>query len=175
MVASAGLAFAQPLDQVKVGDLPGTDGQWQAGEVVVAAPAEEVQRWFTDVSQWEKRFPDDTNVRDEGRGPDGRHTASFKSKAIGKTLTVHMREQPGLITYDGSGKDVNTQGKIFIQALGPSTTKIVMQTTGELHGAAGAFAPEGTKRKRAIKKLTADLDAAVRLSKGYAATPRHGG
>lgn len=77
--------------------------------------------------------------------------------------------------YDGKGKGVTTQGKIYFESLGPSRTKVVMQTTGELHGATGAFAPEGTKRKRAIKKLSADLDATVRLSRAYAATPRSGG
>jgi hypothetical protein len=174
MLAVAG-AVAAPLNQVVVGDLQGTNGKWQAGEVTVAVPAAEVTTWFTDVKGWSARFPDDSKVRDGGRTPDGRQIADFHSDAIGKTLHLEIRQQPGLITYVGKGKDVNTQGKIFIQSLGPNTTRVIMQTTGEVHGVSGAFAGENTKRKRAIKKLTADLNALVHLSNNYAATQRHGG
>jgi carbon monoxide dehydrogenase subunit G len=174
MMALAGAAGAQPIDQVRVGDLPGTNQDWQEGQVVVAAPAAEVQRWFTDASQWAARFPDDSDVRDYGRMADGRHVVRFHSNALGRTLTVAMTEQPGLITYEGKGKDVKTHGKIYIQPLGPSLTRITMQTTGELHGIAGVFGTENMKRSRALKKLSSDLYAAVRLSKAYAATPRTG-
>jgi hypothetical protein len=171
----AGLARAQAINQVRVGDLPGTNGEWQAGEVVVAVPAAEVQRWFSDARYWSQRFPDDTRVRDLGHTPDGRHVVSFHSAAIGKTLTVYLRERPGLITYDGRGKDVVTHGKIWFQALGPSRTRISMQTTGELHGLSGVFGTENMKRKRALKKLTADLSSAVRLSRSWAAAQRKAG
>jgi len=169
-------ADAQPIGVVTVGDLPGTDARWQAGEVTVAVPAAEVQRWFTDAPNWPRRFPDDEWVRPLGRAPDGRQAVQFRSKALGRTLTVRMRVQPGLITYDGFGKNVTTQGKIMIQALGPARTRIVMQTTGELHGAVGVFATEGMKRKRALAKLRSDLEAAARLGRAAsAAVPRSGG
>jgi hypothetical protein len=169
------IAGAEALNEVKVGDLPGTNGQWQMGEVTVAAPLDEVQRWFTDASQWTARFPDDKKVQILGRAPDGRQIVEMKSAALGKTLTLRLREQPGLITYEGSGKGVSTQGKIFFQSLGPSRTKVIMQTTGELHGATGVFATEGMKRKRALAKLSSDLNATVQLARNYAAVPRRGG
>ncbi len=175
LAAVGGPAGAQPLNQVRVGDLAGTDGKWQAGEVVVAAPAGEVQRWFTDARYWSQRFPDDSDVRDQGYTQDGRHAVRFHSGIVGKTMTVYIRERPGLITYDGTGKDVQTQGRIYFQALGPAKTRIVMQTTGELHGITGVFATEGMKRDRAVKKLTADLQSAVRLSQSWAAARRHAG
>jgi hypothetical protein len=175
LLGSAAFAQSQNLNAVKVGDLPGTNGRWQMGEVVVAAPTAEVQRWFADASQWKARFPDDQQVRLLGRTPDGRQIVQFRSEALGRKLTVRMRIQPGLITYDGEGKGVTTQGKIFIQPLGPDHTRVVMQTTGELHGALGVLATEGMKRKKAIAKLTSDLNAVVTLSHQYASTPRHGG
>jgi hypothetical protein len=169
------LAGAETPGAVSVGDLPGTDRRWQMGQVTVPVPAPVVQRWFSEADHWAARFPDDKWARDLGRTPDGRHVAEFHSNAIGRTLTVRMREQQGLITYDGSGKGITTQGKIFIEPAGPGQTKVIMQTTGELRGFAGAFAPESVKRKRAIKKLTADLNALVRLSNEYAAAARQKG
>jgi carbon monoxide dehydrogenase subunit G len=165
LTMAAGPVAAAALDQVLLGDVPNTDGKWQSGEVTVAAPPEEVQRWFSDVSRWTERFPDDEMARDLGRAPDGRRVAELRSKALGKTLTVRMRERPGLIEYDGSGKGVETEGRIYFYPAGPGRTRIVMQTTGELHGLTGLVATEDMKRDRALKKLGSDLEAAVRLSK----------
>ena len=174
MLSVAALAGAQPLGVVTVGDLPGTDGRWQTGEVTVPAPASEVQHWFSDGARWPQRFPDDEWARVLGRSPDGRQVVEFRSKTLGRTLTVRLHEQPGLITYDGSGKGINTQGKIMITAVAPDRTKIVMQTTGELHGLVGVFG-KGEKRKRALAKLRLDLDAAARLARLSAAARRSGG
>lgn len=175
LLSSALAASAQPLGAVTVGDLPGTNGRWQTGEVTVAAPAAEVQHWFSDASRWAQRFPDDDQVQVRGRAPDGRQVVQFHSKTLKKTLTVHLREQPGLITYDGSGKDISTQGKIMIEALAPTRTKVIMQTTGELHGLVGLVG-KGEKRKRALAKLSADLEAVVKLSRlSASAAPRSGG
>jgi carbon monoxide dehydrogenase subunit G len=164
-VLLAATAGAAPLDTVSVGDLPGSDGRWQHGEVTIAAPAAEVQRWFSDASHWRDRFPDNQQVRVMGTAPDGRQVVEFHSAVLGRTLTVRLREQPGLITYDGSGKNVTTQGKLFFEAVGPDRTRIEMQTTAELHGVIGAVASQGMKRKRALAKLNADLNAAVNLSR----------
>jgi len=160
-----GAARAAALDQVVLGDMPNTNGAWQSGEVTVAAPPAEVQRWYSDVSRWTERFPDDKSARDLGRAPDGRRLAELHSRALGKTLTVRMRERPGLIEYDGEGRGVKTQGKIFFVPAGPGRTRVVMQTTGELHGITGVLATEDMKRDRALKKLGSDLEATVRLSK----------
>ena len=173
-LSMAPLAGAEPLGVVRVGDLPGTNGRWQQGEVTLAAPAAEVQRWFTDAARWPQRFPDDQWARVLGRAADGRQIVQFRSKVVGRTLTVRLRDQPGLITYDGTGKGITTQGKIMIEALGPNRTHIIMQTTGTLHGLAGVFG-KGEKRKRALAKLRLDLDAAARLARASAAAPRSGG
>jgi hypothetical protein len=175
LLLAGGAAQAQRLNQIKVGDLPGTDGRWQYGEVTVAAPAEVVQRWFAEPAEWQRRFPDNQWAHDLGRTPDGKQIAEFRSKVLDRTLRVEMTEQPGLITYKGAGKGIKTQGKIFIQQVGPMRTKVTMQSTGELHGLTGLVAPESVKRDRAIKKLTADLMATARLANEYAATTRHGG
>jgi hypothetical protein len=180
LTAGGRLARAQAVDQhvvgqVTVGDLQGSNGKWQTGEVVVAAPVEVVQGWFSDASHWSQRFPDDSDVRDEGRTADGQHVVRFHSAALGKTLTVTLKETPGLITYTGVGQGVSAQGKIFFQSVDATHTRIISQTTGELHGITGLVAPETLKRKRAVSKLTADLNAAVKLSKDYAASPHHAG
>ena len=173
-LAGGGIARAQ-LNQVKVGDLPGSNGAWQTGEVTVAAPAEEVQRWFADAAAWPSRFPDDRWVKVMGTAPDGRQVVQFRSKILGRDLTLRLREQPGSIVYDGEGKGVRLQGKIYIQSLGPQLTHVVLQTSANLHGTTAALISEKSKRTRALKKLSSDLNAIVRLSHAYAATPRRGG
>jgi Polyketide cyclase / dehydrase and lipid transport len=172
VLAVAGAAHAEQLNRVVVGDVEGTDGRWQAGQVVVAAPAKEVQRWFADVPNWPLRFPDDEKVRDFGRDDKGRRVAEFHSRSLGRTLTVHLREQPGLITYEGTGRGITTQGRVTFEALGPDRTRITIATTGELHGAVGVLVSPEMKRKRALKKLTVDLNAAVSQADAYAAARR---
>jgi hypothetical protein len=158
-------APAEELDRVTIGDLPGSGGRWQVGEVVVAAPAAEVQAWLSDAPAWPARFPDVTWARALGTTADGRRIIRFQSRAIGRPLTVRIREQPGLISYDGEGKNVTTRGKSYIEPLGARRTRVVLQTTAEVHGALGAFVSADMKRARARRKLTADLDALVELSK----------
>jgi carbon monoxide dehydrogenase subunit G len=165
-------ATAQELDRVTIGDLPGTNGSWQTGEVVVAAPAAEVQQWLSDAPDWPARFPDVEWAHALGTTEDGRRIVQFRSRAIGRPITIRVREQPGLIAYDGEGKDVTTRGKNYIERLGERRTRVVLQTTAEVHGAAGAFASEKMKRERARRKLSADLDALVELAHRQAATDR---
>ncbi|MCU1279148.1 MAG: hypothetical protein JWM53_2694 [bacterium] len=163
-------ATAQELDKVTIGDLPGTDGTWQTGEVVVAAPAAEVQAWLSDAPDWPARFPDVEWAHALGTTADGRRIVQFSSRAIGRPMTIRVREQPGLISYDGEGKDVTTRGKNYIERLGERRTRVVLQTTAEVHGAIGAFASDKMKRERARRKLTADLDALVKLANHQATT-----
>jgi hypothetical protein len=172
---TAEVGRAQTLDTVVVGDLPGTDRRWQVGEVTVAAPASEVQRWFSEVSKWPERFPDDEWARELGRAADGRRKVEFRSKLLGRTLTAQLHEEPRLIAYDATGPGVTMRGKVLFQPAGPDRTQIVIQTTAELHGALGLFAPQGVRRGRALAKIRADLRAAVRLSQIWAATRRAGG
>ena len=166
------LATAEELDRVAIKDLPGSDGRWQQGEVVVPAPAARVQQWLSDVRDWPARFPDVQWARELGTTPDGRRVIRFRSRAIGRPMTIRIRERPGLIAYDGDGKDVTTQGKNWVEPLGADRTRVVLQTTADVHGALGAFVTAKMKRQRARKKLAADLNALVRLSNG--APPRRG-
>ncbi len=159
-------ATGQELNRVAIGDLPGTNGAWQEGEVVVAAPAGTVQRWLSDTADWPAHFPDVQWSRQLGTTPDGRRVVRFRSRVIGRPLTIRIREQPGLIAYDGEGKDVTTRGKNYIEPLGDGRTRVVLQTTSEVHGALGAFVSDKTKRERARRKLAADLDALVKLANG---------
>jgi hypothetical protein len=171
----APLAFAEPLGAIRVGDLPGTSGTWQFGEVTVAAPADQVQRWFSDAARWPARFPDDEWVQLVGTTPDGARIVRFRSRIIGRTLTLRLREQPGAIVYEGEGKDVTTRGKIFIERLGDQRTRVVLQSTSEVHGAAGIFASKKMRRERSQRKFRDDLAAVVRLSNAWAAAQRRGG
>jgi hypothetical protein len=157
---------------ITVGDLPGTGGHWQAGRATVNAPAAEVQHWFSDYATWPQHFPDVQWAEGRGVTPDGRKIVRFRSKVLGRTLTIRLRETRGLITYDGEGKDVVTQGKIYISPAGPSASVVDMQTTGEVHGIAGALASEEYKRKKAIRKITVDLNAIVDLANARAGTNR---
>lgn len=172
---AAPLTQAQPLDTIRVGDVPGTEGNWQFGEVTVGAPASEVQRWFADAAHWPNRFPDTEWTQVRGRTSDGRTVVRFKSRIIGRPLTLRLRVRPGLITYDGEGKNVTTQGKIFIEALGPRRTRVVMQSTSQVHGTIGLFATTNNRRQRAQKKFRADLGALVRMSDAWAASQRKKG
>jgi hypothetical protein len=174
-LAASSVAWSQPLGTITVGDVPGSDGNWQYGSVTVAAPAKEVQRWFGDASRWAARFPDTEWSEVQGRTAAGREVVRFRSHIIGRTLTLWLREQPGLITYDGEGKDVTTQGKIYITALGPERTRVIMQSTSDVHGAAGLFASAKMRRERARKKFRADLGAVVRMSNAWAAAQRRKG
>lgn len=168
-------ATAQPVDRVSIHDLPGTDGEWQVGEVVVAAPAAQVQQWLADARDWPARFPDVQWAQDLGSTPDGRRIIRFRSRTLGRTMTVRVRERPGLIEYEGEGKDVTTQGKNIIQALDAHHARVMMQTSGDVHGALRMFATKNVKRERARKKLAADLNALVNLTHTTASTPRPGG
>ncbi len=169
-------AAAQRIDDIRVGDLPGTDGTWQFGEVTVNAPADVVQRWFADVSMWQRRFPDVTTARVLGTTADGRRIVHFSSTIIGRPLTLRLRDRPGLIVYDGEGKDVRTQGKIYIERLDDRRTHVLLQSSSQVHGAAGIFASKNMRRQRAQRKFRSDLAAIVRLSSQRAAAlSRSGG
>jgi hypothetical protein len=167
-------AGAQQLNRVALGDLPNTDGKWQMGTVTVSAPAEVVQRWFSDASTWQANFPDMEKVRIISRGVDTQ-VVEFKSNIVGRTLTVTTREVPGRITYNGTGSGVTTEGRIFIQSVAPDRTKVTLETTGEVHGAARLVISDESKRDRAIKKINSDLHAIIGLSNRWAAEQRHRG
>ena len=60
---------------------------------------------------------------------------------------------------------MDVQGKIALRPAGGGRTEVVMQSTANVHGLAGAFATKGLKRERAFKKMRADLGALENLSR----------
>jgi hypothetical protein len=160
----AGTATAAPL--ITTGDLPGTNGRWQQGEAIVNAPPLQVQTWLSDYGSWPDHFDDVIWTQVVGTTPDGRRVVRFRSRILERTMTIRVRDVPNQIDYEGEGPSVTTQGKIFIQDVGGGRTRVLMQTTANVHGALGAFVTEGMKRDRARKKLRSDLASLVRLSGG---------
>lgn len=154
-----------PRAAIAIGEVPGSDGEWQEGVTIVPSGASQVRYWLTDYAHWTDRFPDIDHSEVLGRTPEGQTVVRFHSAIIGRQLTIRIRQTPQGIEYDGEGKNVTTQGKIYIQSLGPSQTRVVMQTTASLHGLSGALASEGMKRSRAQRKLRSDLTALLELSR----------
>jgi carbon monoxide dehydrogenase subunit G len=151
------VAVAAPANgPVRLGDVPGTNGQWQQGSSVIAAPLDEVHGWLTDFAAWPKVFPDvqsATVLQHDGNA----YTVRFRSKIVGRDMTLRLEVGPRVVVYTGSGKDVTSQGKITLEPLDRGHTRVLMQSSAEVHGLAGAFASQGMKRKRAFKKMESDL------------------
>jgi hypothetical protein len=163
LLAGAAPAGASGGGGIRLGDVPNTHGTWQEGSAVIAAPLPEVRRWLTDFDTWPGRFPDvqsASTLRRDGDVTTGR----FRSRIIGRDMTIHLRQGSGGMTYTGEGKNVTTQGKVFLRALDPGHTQVIMQSTAQVHGLAGAFASPGTKRKRALRKIDSDLTALQSLA-----------
>ena len=150
-------AAAPPTNvPVRLGDVPGTNGQWQQASTVVAAPLDEVRGWLTDYDAWPKIFPDvqwATVLQHDGN----LYTVRFRSKIIGRDMTLRLQITPRVLVYTGSGKDVTSQGKITLKPIDRNHTEVLMQSSAEVHGLAGAFASQGMKRKRSFKKMQSDL------------------
>ncbi|HEY2746422.1 MAG TPA: SRPBCC family protein [Polyangia bacterium] len=150
-------------DKIEVGDVAGSDGNWQQGRAVIDAPLDEVRGWLVDFEHWPTHFPDVTSAKVLAHGRD---TAKlrFASRVIGRELTIDLHWTAREISYRGAGKNVDVQGKITLAPEGDRRTSVVMQSTANVHGLAGAFATKGLKRDRAFKKLRADLGALEHLS-----------
>jgi carbon monoxide dehydrogenase subunit G len=168
--APAAAAAQEQPGEIVTGNIPGTDGQWQYGEAVVAAPPAVVQHWLTDVAGWPRRFPDVESVELLGHSADGRRVARFQSSLVGRPITLHVSDRPGAIEYDGEGKNVTTHGRIFVQKIDAKRTRVIMQTTADVHGLAGWFATKGMKRERAERKIRSDLESLNRLAVTYGLT-----
>jgi carbon monoxide dehydrogenase subunit G len=163
LVTITGAVGAQATP-ITLQDLPGSNGRWQEGIAIVNAPANQVESWLSDYAHWTQLFPDTEWSEVVGRTGDGRTKVRFRSRAVGREMTVAIRATPGLISYNGGGHNVNVQGKIFIQDLGDGRSRVLMQSTAEVHGALGAFASKGMKRDRARRKIRADLEALQKLA-----------
>ncbi len=149
--------------KIEVGDVAGSDGNWQQGRAVVDAPLDQVRGWFTDFANWPANFPDVTSAKVLASGPDTARLR-FRSRIIGRELTIDVHWTAREITYHGTGKNVAVQGKIEMRPIDAKRTEVVLQTTADVHGLAGAFASKGYKRQHAFKKLRSDLAAIEHLS-----------
>ena len=148
---------------IETRDVAGSNGNWQEGSATIAAPLAEVRGWLTDFEHWPQRFPDVTAAKVLARSGDSA-TLRFRSKTIGRELTIKLRWTEREINYVGAGKNVNVQGKIALTPKGDGATQVIMQSTADVHGLSGAFATQGLKRDRAFKKLRADLGALERMA-----------
>jgi hypothetical protein len=166
-VAVALVAFAssaEALSPIALGDVPGTNGRWQQGEAIIPAPPRQVQAWLTDYEHWQGRFPDIAWARVLGDDERGRHIVQFHSVLAGRTFVVHEAVRPDLLVFDGWAPNVHTQGRIWIFDAGAGQTRVIMQSTAEVHGFIGLFATRGYKRKSAFAATTSHLRALFDLA-----------
>ena len=152
-------AAAIQSSPIEIHDLAGTNHEWQEGTVVVNAPIAEVRRWLTDYENWPRIFPDVQWARRLGVDRQGRDVYGFRSRYAGRTLTMHQHNTPTLMIYEGRGPNVHTQGRTYLIALGPDRTRVIMQTSSEVHGMAGVFASHKLKREHAFRALRGHLEA----------------
>lgn len=146
-------------------DLPDSDGEWQEGVALIAAPQETVRYWLTDYAAWSQRFPDmewSEVLPDDERG---RHLVRFRSRIANCVFLIAEEVQPGLLVFDGFAPHIHTQGRIYLVPEGPGRTRVLMQSTAEVHGFIGLFATKGYKRSSAFKVTRSHLTALLALAK----------
>jgi hypothetical protein len=166
-VAAAGAP--EPPPGIELSDLPGTDGNWQEGRAVIAAPRAAVHRWLTEYARWAERF---TDIRWAEVLPDderGRHVIRFSSRIADHVLTVHEAVSDELLVFEGWAPYLHTQGRIYLLDRGDGTTLVLMQSTAEAHGIARLFATKSLKRKRAYQVTTSHLQSLQTLARRLAA------
>jgi len=172
MLLGAGLARAAtpaPPPGIELRDLPDTDGNWQEGRAIIAAPRAAVHRWLTEYARWAERF---TDIRWAEVLPDderGRHVIRFSSRIADHVLTVHEAVTDALLVFEGWAPYLHTQGRIHLLDRGDGTTLVLMQSTAEAHGIARLFATKGLKRKRAYQVTTSHLQSLQALARRLAA------
>jgi hypothetical protein len=165
VIALLGIAVAAPLAPIELRDLPGTGGQWQQGVAVIPAPAARVHQWLTDYGRWSSRFPDIEWAQLLGDDGHGRHIVRFRSRLAGRVFVIREAVQPELLVFDGWAQNVYVQGRIFVLDQGDRTSRVVMQSTAEVHGLIGLFATLGYRRKSAFAAISAHLEALYNLAR----------
>jgi hypothetical protein len=165
LAALATPAYALATGTIALHDLPGTAGEWQEGVAIVPAPPAEVQGWLTDYERWVGRFPDIDAAKHLGVDARGRHVVRFHSRLAGRVFVVHEAVQPGLLVFDGWAPNVYTQGRIWILDAGGGSSRVIMQSTAQVHGFIGLFATRGYKRKSAFAAITSHLNALISLAR----------
>jgi hypothetical protein len=149
--------------QFQLGDVPGSGGEWQQGEALVAAPPSQVRAWLTDYAAWPRRFPDVEWSEPLGVDARGRNVVRFRSRIAERVITVHEAVTPGLLVFEGWAPSIYTQGRIFLLDGGAGRTRVVMQSTSAVHGFLALFATRGLKRRRAFEVIGSHLGALVAL------------
>jgi hypothetical protein len=153
------LAITASSGGLYVGDMPNTDQEWQEGWVVINAPPEKVRHWLTAYEEWRQIFPDIEWVQRMASDKQRRDVVRFRSKYAGRVITMHQSITPQLLVFEGWGPNVHTQGRTYVIDLGGGKTKVIMQTTAEVHGFIGVFATKGLKRSAALKAIRGHLSA----------------
>jgi hypothetical protein len=155
----AGPSLALQSAPIQMRDIPGSNQEWQEGQAVINAPAPVVLRWLTQYEAWKQIFPDIEWVQRLGVDRQQRDVVKFRSKYAGRTIELHQSITPKLLVYEGWGPNVHTQGRVYIIDLGRNRTRVLMQTSAEVHGLAGVFATKGLKRSRAFQAIRGHLAA----------------
>jgi carbon monoxide dehydrogenase subunit G len=163
VLATGAAAFAP--GPVALRDIPGSDGEWQEGSAIVPAPPERVVHWLTAYREWTRLFPDVEWAQVLPRDRRGRDVVRFRSRYAGRAITMHQAVTPNLLTYDGYGANIHTQGRVYVIDLGNNRSRVIMQTTSEVHGMAGVFASRKLKRTRAFQALRGHLSALIEAAR----------
>jgi hypothetical protein len=161
LVALAAPARAYPM---QLHDLPGTDGRWTEGVAVVNAPPAQVHEWLTDYARWPERFPDMAWTQSLGDDERGRHIVRFRSILANRTFTIHEAVSPNLLVFDGWAPNVHIQGRIWLEDAGDGKTRVVMQSTNEVHGFIGLFATHNYRRRASLAAIATQLRALLDLA-----------
>jgi hypothetical protein len=175
-VAHAEVKSGEASGKIDLHDLPGTNGEWQEGVAIIPAPRDQIRAWLIDYPNWPKRFPDigwSTVLPDDAKG---RHVVRFSSHIVDAIITVHEAVTPNLLVFEGTAPYTHTQGRIHLIDLGDGTTKVLMQSTAEVHGFYKIFATKRLKRDlgyevsrshlRALYDLATKGDRAFDMSRG---------
>jgi hypothetical protein len=165
LVGPAAAADDAPDLAIALHDLDGSGGQWQEGVAVVPAPWPDVEGWLTDYANWSRRFPDiewAQQLADDNRG---RHVIRFRSRLAGRSFLIHEAVTPHLLVFEGDAPNVHTQGRIWILDAGDGRSRVLMQSTAEVHGFIGLFATHGYKRRSAFAAARSHLGALLALAR----------
>jgi len=144
-------------------DLPGSDG-WTEGIALVDAAPDRVRDWLTDYAHWQGRFPDMAWAQYLGDDEHGRHIVRFHSYLANRTFVIHESVTPELLAFDGWARNVHTQGRIYILDAGGGKTRVIMQSTNEVHGFIGLFATRSYRRRAAFAATRSHLGALLKLA-----------
>lgn len=164
MIALLLVVLAAPAGAIDLHPLAGTDGQWTEGVALVPAPPAKVREWLTDYARWPGRFPDIKWSQYLGDDAEGRHIVRFHSYLANRDFTIHEAVRPDLLAFDGWAANVHTQGRIWILDAGDGRTRVVMQSTNEVHGFIGLFATRGYRQRAAYAATTSHLRALLALA-----------